>query len=67
MLGIEKETGSIEVGKEATFFISKGDALDMRGNDVQFAFIQGKAVDLDNHQKALDRKYRKKFGLEIKQ
>ena len=67
MLGIDQELGSLEVGKEATFFISKGDALDMRGNDVQFAFIQGKAVDLDNHQKALDRKYRKKFGLEIKQ
>ncbi|MBF90862.1 MAG: amidohydrolase [Flavobacteriales bacterium] len=67
MLGIEQETGSLEVGKEATFFISKGDALDMRGNDVQFAFIQGQAVDLDNHQKALDRKYRKKFGIAIKQ
>lgn len=67
MLGIDKETGSLEVGKEATFFISKGDALDMRGNDVQFAFIQGKEVNLDNHQKALDRKYRNKFGLEIKQ
>ena len=67
MLGIDQETGSLEVGKEATFFVSKGDALDMRGNDVQFAFIQGQAVDLDNHQKALDRKYRKKFGIEIKQ
>ena len=67
MLGIDQETGSLEVGKEATFFISKGDALDMIGNDVQFAFIQGKSVDLDNHQKALDRKYRNKFGLEIKQ
>ena len=67
MLGIDHVTGSLEVGKEATFFISKGDALDMIGNDVQFAFIQGKSVDLDNHQKALDRKYRNKFGLEIKQ
>tara|TARA_B100000674_G_scaffold498655_1_gene538396 strand:+ start:2148 stop:3428 length:1281 start_codon:yes stop_codon:yes gene_type:complete len=67
MLGIDQETGSLEVGKEATFFISKGDALDMRGNNVKFAFIQGHAVDLDNHQKALDRKYRKKFGIEIKQ
>ena len=67
MLGIDQELGSLEVGKEATFFVSKGDALDMRGNDVQFAFIQGQAVDLDNHQKALDRKYRKKFGIEIKQ
>ena len=67
MLGIEKETGSLEVGKEATFFVSKGDALDMRGNDVKFAFIKGQAVDLDNHQKALDRKFRNKYGLEIKQ
>ena len=67
ILGIDKETGSLEVGKEATFFISKGDALDMRGNNVQLAFIQGKEVDLDNHQKALDRQYRNKFGLEIKQ
>ena len=67
MLGIDKETGSLEVGKEATFFISRGDALDMRGNDVRFAFIQGKVVDLDNHQKALDRKFRNKYGLEIKQ
>ena len=67
MLGIEQETGSLEVGKEATFFISKGDALDMRGNDVRFAYIQGKVVDLDNHQKALDRKFRNKYNLEIKQ
>ena len=67
MLGIEKETGSLEVGKEATFFVSKGDALDMRGNDVKFAFIKGQAIDLDNHQKALDRKFRNKYGLEIKQ
>lgn len=67
MLGIDQKTGSLEVGKEATFFISKGDALDMRGNDLKFAFIQGQTVDLDNHQKALDRKYRKKYGLEINQ
>ena len=40
MLGIDEQTGSLELGKEATFFISKGDALDMRGNDVRHAFIQ---------------------------
>lgn len=67
MLGIDDKVGSLKSGKEATFFISKGDALDMRGNDVQYAFIQGEAIDLDNHQKALDRKYRKKYGIEIKQ
>ena len=65
MLGIDKEVGSLESGKEATFFISKGDALDMMGNKVVRAYIQGKSVDLDNHQKQLDRKYRKKYGLEV--
>ena len=63
MLGIDEQTGSLELGKEATFFISKGDALDMRGNDVRHAFIQGKRIDLNNHQKDLDKKYRNKYGL----
>ena len=65
MLGIDKEVGSLESGKKATFFISEGDALDMMGNKVVRAYIQGKSVDLDNHQKQLDRKYRKKYGLEV--
>tara|TARA_B100000767_G_scaffold46650_1_gene41362 strand:- start:3505 stop:4779 length:1275 start_codon:yes stop_codon:yes gene_type:complete len=65
MLGIDKEVGSLESGKEATFFISEGDALDMMGNKVVRAYIQGKSVHLDNHQKQLDRKYRKKYGLEV--
>jgi imidazolonepropionase-like amidohydrolase len=65
MLGIDKEVGSLESGKEATFFISEGDALDMMGNKVVRAYIQGNSIDLDNHQKQLDRKYRKKFGLEV--
>ena len=65
ILGVEKEMGSISLGKDATFFISKGDALDIRTNDVQFAFIKGEKIDLDNHQKALDRKYRAKYNLSI--
>ena len=35
-------------------------------NDVKYAYIQGQAVDLDNKQKALNRKYRKKYGLSPK-
>ena len=56
VLGVDKHMGSLELGKDATFFISKGDALDVRTNDVKFAFIKGEEIDLDNHQKALDRK-----------
>ena len=58
ILGVDKTTGSIEIGKNATFFISSGDALDMRTNNVEQAFIKGNPVDLNNHQKELFEKYK---------
>ena len=58
IFGIEKNSGSIETGKDATFFISTGDALDMIGNNVEQAFIKGNVVDLNNHQKELFEKYK---------
>lgn len=58
ILGIEKTTGSIEIGKNATFFISNGDALDMRTNNIELSFIKGVPVDLNNHQKELFKKYK---------
>lgn len=61
ILGIDATCGSLEVGKDATLFISSGDALDMRTNDVIAAFIQGRFIDLDNHQKKLYRKYSSKY------
>ncbi len=61
ILGIDETCGSLESGKDATLFISKGDALDMRTNDVIAAFIQGRLIDLDNHQKKLYRKYSGKY------
>jgi imidazolonepropionase-like amidohydrolase len=63
ILGIDKTVGSLEVGKDATLFISTGDALDMLGNNVEAAYIDGFPVDLDTHQKASYRKYMKKYGL----
>lgn len=62
ILKIDDSLGSLTVGKDATFFISEGDALDMRTNKVTQAFIRGKAIDLDNKQKALYRKYAKRYG-----
>jgi len=58
ILGIEKTTGSIEIGKNATFSISSGDALDMRTNNIELSFIKGIPVDLNNHQKELFEKYK---------
>ena len=63
ILGIEKTTGSIEVGKDATLFISTGDALDMRTNNVEKAWIKGVSIDLNNDQKALYEKYKSKYGI----
>lgn len=65
MLGIDHKTGSIEKGKDANFFISSGDALDMRTNNVEHAFLLGNPVDLDNKQKQLYRKYATEYKLDI--
>ena len=59
ILKIDHLVGSISKGKNACFFISNGDALDMTTNNVQRAFINGKEIDLNNHQKELYRKYKK--------
>ncbi|MFN3301080.1 MAG: amidohydrolase family protein, partial [Sediminibacterium sp.] len=47
ILGIDNIVGSIEVGKHATLFVSTGDALDMKSNNLEHAFIRGKKLDLD--------------------
>lgn len=57
ILGIDQRCGSLTVGKDATLIVSLGDALDMRGNDVRYAFIQGRRIVLDDHQKQLYRQY----------
>ena len=61
ILGIYDQVGSIETGKDATFFISSGDALDIRSSNVEKAYIRGKEIDLDNKQKALYRKFKSKY------
>ncbi len=60
ILGIDSFCGSIEPGKDATLFVSDGDALDMETNNVILAYIQGRKVNLDNPQKYLYRKFKAK-------
>ncbi|MNL42184.1 N-ethylammeline chlorohydrolase [compost metagenome] len=62
VLGIDKTAGSLETGKDATFFISAGDALDMKSNKVEKAFIQGRDINLDNLHKQLDKKFSDKYN-----
>ena len=65
ILGVDGFCGSLETGKDATLFISEGDALDMRTNYLTKAFIQGRSIDLDNRQRQLYRKYQTKYGAPI--
>jgi imidazolonepropionase-like amidohydrolase len=62
-LGIADRVGSLEIGKDASFVVSVGDALDMRSSLITDAYIQGKKVNLSNKQKLLYEKYKEKFGL----
>jgi len=64
ILGIDDRIGSLETGKDATLFISDGNALDMKSNNVSFAMIKGNYINLDNHQKQLNSKYEQKYGIE---
>ena len=59
ILGIDHMVGSIEKGKDATFFISSGDALDIKSNNVERVFIRGEEIDLLDHQKKLYYEYKK--------
>jgi len=61
ILGIDDIAGTLEQGKDATLFISEGDALDMRGNVITNAWIQGREVSLESHQTELYERYSEKF------
>jgi len=61
VLGIDKTYGSLEIGKSATLFVSMNDALDMRNNNVEVAFIDGRTIDLGNHQVDLWERYRERY------
>ncbi len=61
ILGIDDIAGTLEVGKDATLFISEGDALDMRTNILTDAFIQGRELSLESHQTTLWKRYMTKY------
>jgi imidazolonepropionase-like amidohydrolase len=61
ILGIDDKVGTLEVGKDATLFISEGDALDMRTNILSDAFIQGRKISLESHQTKLWKRYSNKY------
>ncbi len=63
ILGIDKTTGSLEVGKDANIIVSDGDVLDITTSKISNAFIKGSQLDLNNKQKQLYERYKTKYGL----
>ena len=61
ILGIDDKTGSLEVGKDANIVVSTGDILDMATNNIEYAFITGRSINLDNKHKQLYRRFQAKF------
>ncbi len=61
ILGIDQHYGTLELGKSATFFISEGDALDMRGNHITEAYIDGRPIALKTRQQKLYERYKNKY------
>lgn len=61
IMGIDKHYGSIEKGKSATLFVSQGNALDMRTNNVVLGLIDGEFIELENSQLKLYKRYSKKY------
>ena len=59
ILGLEKTCGTLEAGKDATFFLSSGDALEMKTQDLKRAWIQGREIRLESKQTMLYQKFGK--------
>ena len=65
ILGVAERVGTLEVGKDATLFISEGDALDMRTSQVLGAYIQGRDIDLYGTQQQLYERFRDKYNSQL--
>jgi len=57
LLGVGDRLGSIEAGKDATLIVTDGDILDLRSRVVA-AYLDGRALDLNDKQKRLYERYR---------
>ena len=57
ILGLSGRLGSLEVGKDATFFLADGDILDLR-TSVRRLWIAGREVSLESRHTRLYERYR---------
>ena len=66
ILGVDKITGTLEVGKDANIVISSGDLLDMMTSNVERAFITGREINLKSKQQILYDRFKKKVEVVVK-
>ena len=62
ILGVSDQLGTLEAGKDATLFVSKGNALEMQGNTITRAMISGRSISLESHQTKLYKRYMDKYS-----
>lgn len=60
ILGVDDQIGSLELGKDATLFISDNEPLTQDNHPIK-AYIQGREIDLTDRQKNLWNKYKEKY------
>ncbi|MFT5470238.1 MAG: imidazolonepropionase-like amidohydrolase [Verrucomicrobiales bacterium] len=60
ILGVADRLGSLEDGREATFFVTNGDPLEVR-TTVERAWIRGREIDLSSRHTQLFEKYQEKY------
>lgn len=65
IFGVADRLGSLDAGKDATLFVSTGDALETPSK-VTLAFIAGRRIDLNNRQRRLWEKYKEKYRRQAK-
>lgn len=63
ILGCDDRLGSLEKGKDATLFVSDGNALEIVSNNGYMAMVKGRFLEMDNHQMQLHEKYNEKYGI----
>ncbi len=59
IFGVDKDYGSIEIGKVANLMVTDGDPLEI-STHVRHMLIDGKPIDLSNKHSNLYEKHRKK-------
>lgn len=57
IMGIDKRYGTLEAGKSATLIISTGDALDAPTQNIEYAWIDGVPVSMENWQEDLHNRW----------